>query len=595
MKMKESASQTNFFKFLIVVIPFILVSGFAKSQSIEFKWSNPLIEKVPVVEGRMPGQLQNSFSRFPTGFQQEVDKNIVKEANQSSGLLIRFQTDADEIVIKYTVDNKSEKPDMSAIATSGIDLYAVDADGKFYWCNGNYPFGDTIIYHFSNLKPNDKYHPNGREYRLYLPLFASVRSLKVGVPQKADFTFLQTRVDKPIVIYGGATVQGAAATRPGLSWAAILGRKLDRPIINLGFAAEDQLNKNIINLLPGIDAQIYILSCSNSDEKQTKENLIQAVKTIRAKKPQTPVLLTAGNEHSDDYLNQRHHYADSLSNSVLQDAYYTLKSNGINNIYLLDRKEIKFNINSLAENSDLSDIGHQQYATAVEKITRKILDEPTGKSSTTHPRTQKRDANIYNWEIRHRYILQSVKQKQPKVIFIGNSITHYWGGLPHGPIKSDWDVKNPFFDSLDAEDLGYGWDRIENVLWRIYHGELDGYTANYAVLLIGTNNLDVNTDAQILEGLQFVVNAIKERQPSCKILMLGLTPRRAYEERVAKLNKGIAKLAGMLNVDFADAGGFFLKPDGKVDESLFSDGLHPTVKGYKLLEDFLRPYLTERK
>jgi len=595
MNKKESAGQIAFIKFFLVIIPFILVSGFAESQSVEFKWSNPLIEKVPVVEGQVPAHLQNSFRRLPEGFQKEVDKNIWKEANQPAGLLIRFQTDADEMVIKYTVDNNSEKPDMSAIATSGIGLYAVDADGKFYWCNGNQEFGDTIIYHFSNIKSNDKYHDNGREYRLYLPLFASVRSFKVGVPQKADFTFLQTRVDKPVVIYGGATVQGAAASRPGLSWTAILGRKLDCPVINLGFPGNGQLNKNTIELLPGIDAQIYILKCSNAEEKHAKENLIQAVKTIRAKKPQTPVLLAAGNEHTDDYLNLRHHYEDSLSNSILQDAYYTLKSNGINDIYLLDRKAIKSNINSLADGSDLNDIGHQQYATAVEKIIRKILYEPIGKSSTTHPRTQKRDANLYNWETRHRYILQSVKQKQPKVIFIGNSITHYWGGLPHGPIKSDGDVKNPFFDSLDAADLGYGWDRIENVLWRIYHGELDGYAANHVVLLIGTNNLDVNTDAEILEGLQFVVNAIKERQPSCKILMLGLTPRRAYEKRVANLNKGIAKLAAILKVNYADAGGLFLKPDGKIDESLFSDGLHPTAKGYKLLENFLRPYLNRKK
>lgn len=95
-----------------------------------------------------------------------------------------------------------------------------------------------------------------------------------------------------------------------------------------------------------------------------------------------------------------------------------------------------------------------------------------------------------------------------------------------------------------AQTLDNG--RIENVLWRIYHGELDGYAANHAVLLIGTNNLDLNTDAEILEVLQFVVNAIKERLPSCKILIAGLTPRRAYEKRVADLKKGIAKTCGQV-------------------------------------------------
>ncbi|MGN6801058.1 MAG: SGNH/GDSL hydrolase family protein [Ginsengibacter sp.] len=567
-------------------------------QQTQNKWLDPLKDSVPVIEGQVSGEkFENPYERLPTDFHNDLNGKTWNESRQSAGLLIRFQTNANEIEIKYTVDNKTKATDLPETAVSGIDLYAVDADGKFYWCNGKYQFGDTITYSFPNLKPNDKYHPTGREYRLHLPLFSSVTSLKIGVPQQPDFTFLQSRPDKPVVVYGGASVQGASATRPGLTWSAILGRKLDRPVINLGFAGGQRLSKKIIDLLTGIDAQIYVITCPSegaySSPQEAKEDLVAVVQQVKEKKPEIPLLLVAPNGNIDDYLNIQHHYEDSLSNAIAENAYDALKAKGVNDIYLLDNNSIKLNINSLADSTDLNDIGMQQYANAVEKIIRKVLDEPTGTASTTHPRTQKRDANLYNWEIRHRYILNRVKQQQPKVIFIGNSITHYWGGLPHGPIKSAWDAPNPFFDSLDAEDLGYGWDRIENVLWRIYHGELDGYKARQAVLLIGTNNLDVNTNAEILEGLKFVVNAIKMHQPGCKILMLGLTPRRGYEKRIAELNQGVAKLAGLMNVNYADAGGLFLKPDGKIDESLFSDGLHPTAKGYKMLENFLRPYVTQ--
>ena len=44
------------------------------------------------------------------------------------------------------------------------------------------------------------------------------------------------------------------------------------------------------------------------------------------------------------------------------------------------------------------------------------------------------------------------------------------------------------------QNLGYGYDRIENALWRIYHDELDGYEAKKVVLMIGTNNMGSSTD-----------------------------------------------------------------------------------------------------
>lgn len=220
-----------------------------------------------------------------------------------------------------------------------------------------------------------------------------------------------------------------------------------------------------------------------------------------------------------------------------------------------------------------------------------VFEEPVGIYSTTKPQTQNRDAKIYDWATRHRYILASNKLKKPKIIFLGNSITHYWGGLPNGPINSASDVKNPFFDSLHAANLGYGWDRIENVLWRIYHGELDGYQAEKAVILIGTNNLDVNSDNEIIGGLQFLIQAIEVRQPACKILLLGLLPRRDYEMRIIKLNQDILQLTKTLGIEYANPGKIFLNEDGKIDELLFSDGLHPTAEGYRELENYLRPYL----
>jgi lysophospholipase L1-like esterase len=131
--------------------------------------------------------------------------------------------------------------------------------------------------------------------------------------------------------------------------------------------------------------------------------------------------------------------------------------------------------------------------------------------------------------------------------------------------------------------MGYGWDRIENVLWRINHGELDGFPAKQIFVNIGTNNLHLNTDEEIVEGWKLLITALKYHQPNAKITMLGIYPRRQQEQRVATLNEKLVQLTGETNIGFIDPGKVFLQKDGKIDESFFSDGLHPNAKGYALL------------
>jgi hypothetical protein len=88
------------------------------------------------------------------------------------------------------------------------------------------------------------------------------------------------------------------------------------------------------------------------------------------------------------------------------------------------------------------------------------------------------------------------------------------------------------FCAKQAVNMGFGWDRIENVLWRVQHGELDDIAPNQLVLMIGTNNLQYNTDDEIVQGLQFLIDAIRSRQPNAKLLLMGIFPRKEMEQEL---------------------------------------------------------------
>ena len=111
--------------------------------------------------------------------------------------------------------------------------------------------------------------------------------------------------------------------------------------------------------------------------------------------------------------------------------------------------------------------------------------------------------------------------------------------------------------------------------------------------MIGTNNIGQNTNKEIIDGLQFLIGAIQARQPAADILVMGILPRRNTEQRIVQLNNMIAGITVGPKVKYADAGKFFLKQDEKIDESLFTDGLHPNAAGYEKLAAFIDMQLSK--
>ena len=241
--------------------------------------------------------------------------------------------------------------------------------------------------------------------------------------------------------------------------------------------------------------------------------------------------------------------------------------------------------------SDQTDLGMQHQADSVERKVREILRMPMGTLSTTQPVRQRREPDMYEWYDRHQAFLNCINNQPPKAVIMGNSITHYWSGEPEHPQKNgpkSWDKhlrKNGF------QNLGCGWDRVENVLWRVYHGELEGYDAERIVLMIGTNNMGLNSNAEIVDGLRFLLEAISQRQPNAQIKVIGILPRRGQEAWAKEINASIEEMAKSGGYLYTDVGEAFLQKDGTIDEQLFiGDGLHPNEKGYsriaKLIVDF---------
>ena len=201
------------------------------------------------------------------------------------------------------------------------------------------------------------------------------------------------------------------------------------------------------------------------------------------------------------------------------------------------------------------------------------------------------------WQMkRHNEKMQEVAAGGAKVVFIGDSITHFWESKG----RMQWEK---YFAGApyNALDLGYSADRTEHVLWRLDNGELDGYEAKCVVLMIGTNNTGHNsfekeTPIDTIIGIRAVLDKIRAKQPKAKIVLCpifprGATPQDGNRVRNAVVNREIQKFADGRTVFWCDFTDQFLLPDGTLPMGVMPDRLHPGAYGYEIWASAIIPYI----
>jgi lysophospholipase L1-like esterase len=207
----------------------------------------------------------------------------------------------------------------------------------------------------------------------------------------------------------------------------------------------------------------------------------------------------------------------------------------------------------------------------------------------------------YDWYARHHAEMEAQKSLTPRVVMVGDSITHFWGGLPNGnPVHGQ-----EAWDRLTAAaggpmlNMGFGWDRTQNVLWRLRQGEFSGLAPDWIVLMIGTNNLTgteharASTPEEIVAAIEAICAEVHRESPHSRVVVMGILPRGLQPNH--RLREPIRQTNALLaahfrddrSVVYADIGEKFLLPDGSLPKTLMPDGTHPSAAGYDLWADAL--------
>jgi hypothetical protein len=299
---------------LSFILPVVAQSTNAETQ---LRWLDP---KELCIEGKGWTDTENFYDRLPARAKGVVRERIWSLSKESAGIGVRFVTDATEIWARWTVrKERLGNSHMPASGVSGVDLY-VRHQGKWQWLGATRP--ETSITTEKRLTTGMTSQP--RECLLYLPLYNGIVTLEIGVPLEAKVELPPARAKhlRPVVFYGTSIVQGGCASRPGMAYPAILGRRLDCPTINLGFSGNAFCEPEVASLLAELDPAVYVLDpLPNMKPEMVPERIPALIATLRAARPQTPIVLVEHLEVGDAPVNPSRRSSYSKSNAALRQIF----------------------------------------------------------------------------------------------------------------------------------------------------------------------------------------------------------------------------------------------------------------------------------
>ncbi len=325
------------------------------------------------VEGRGWDRTLRYYDRLPAEARKRVRPAVWNLSRHSAGMCVHFATDARTIYARYRLlSSRVAMFHMPATGVSGLDLYVKLPDRGWHWLGISRPRGQQVEDPLAaGLDPTDK----PRRFVVYLPLYNGVEKLQIGVPQGAEFRPIPPRRTGLLVYYGTSITQGACASRPGMAFPAILGRRLGCPVVNLGFSGNGRLEPELADLMGQLDAAAYGVDClPNLGPEEVAKRTVPFVLRLRKLRPQVPIVLVEDRFYADSVLVTSRRKRNQGNHRAFREKYQELLRMGVKGLhYVRAERLLGSDGEATTDGSHPNDLGMMRMADALEGVFAPLL------------------------------------------------------------------------------------------------------------------------------------------------------------------------------------------------------------------------------
>lgn len=283
-----------------------------------------------------------TYRRLPEDIARNISDGVYLLHSHNAGGRVRFVTDSQYIVIYAKMSVVSKMPHFALTGSAGFDLYADNYYVKTFVPPFDIKDGYESIIEFTDKKI--------REITINYPLYSSVSELYIGLEERAVLKEAKPyKNDKPIVYYGSSITQGGCASRPGMSYQAIVSREFNYDYINLGFSGSAMAEDTMIDYIKNLDMSAFVYDYDyNAPSVEYLEKTHEKMfKEIREKNPDIPIVIMSRPKY---YLNEK----EEKRRNIIEATYKNALASGDKNVYFLDGKTLT----ALCKDSGTVDSNH---------------------------------------------------------------------------------------------------------------------------------------------------------------------------------------------------------------------------------------------
>ena len=348
---------------------FILLAVFCSLQANAQVWHDAADMHV---FGKSVENTYTHYARFPEDINDRARKDLQRLGGDAAGLYVEFSSDSPAIHVRWTSVKKLTMSHMASVGSRGLDLYTKTSKG-WRFVGSARPALDYAETTRCIAKDID---PGVREYRIYLSLYDGISKLDIGTEKGAQFIPAEAGTRKaPVAMYGTSILQGGCVCRPGMAATNILGRWLDREVVNLGFSGNAKLDPEIAELMARVEnPAVFVMdNVPNDSPQMILEKLEPFVKTLRDAHPNVPIVFVGEAPYAHDFVSSKSDKAMHEKNDAQYTIYNKLKKAGWKKLYFVSGdKLIGTDGEATVDYAHQTDLGALRYSEVIYPLLKKL-------------------------------------------------------------------------------------------------------------------------------------------------------------------------------------------------------------------------------